>query len=167
MIRAGVLNMIWKQSARVLNGAVQTRNLQKILISKIKGIDDADFVFGQQRCNSSTNMYLGVKKWMPHFTFKFWTICVSLFPVWGQKCGEIGSSFFSIIMCVHTLQRSSNSFWPKKSGTVELSSIFARLKAPFPHFALPKLKLKLKGDHYASIEDIQKSVTISTNIIQN
>ncbi len=33
-------------------------------------------------------MYLKVKQWMPHFTFKFWTICVSVLLVWGQKCGD-------------------------------------------------------------------------------
>ncbi len=32
------------------------------------------------------NMYLKVKHWMQYFTFKFWTICVSVLPVWGQKC---------------------------------------------------------------------------------
>ncbi len=42
--RAGVLHTIWKQSAEVPNGMVQTHRLQKILISKINGKDDADFV---------------------------------------------------------------------------------------------------------------------------
>ncbi len=53
----------------------------------------------------------------------------------------------------------------RRSGTVELPSIFARFDPP-PHdyFTFPKLKLKLKGDHYASIEDIQKSVTTKLKV---
>ncbi len=46
----------------------------------------------------------------------------------------------------------------KRNGTGELPSIFARFK-PLDYFSFPKLKLKLKGDYYASIKDIQKSVT--------
>ncbi len=51
----------------------------------------------------------------------------------------------------------------KRSGIVESSFLFARFKPPPPHpdyFAFPELKLELKGDHYASIEDILKSVTV-------
>ncbi len=39
------------------------------------------------------------------------------------------------------------------------SPIFAGFKPP-DYFAFPKLKSELKGDHYALIEDIQKSVTL-------
>ncbi len=49
-------------------------------------------------------------------------------------------------------------FLAKKEDTVELSLIFARFKPPWL-FRFPKLKLELNGDHYASIEHIQKSVT--------
>ncbi len=59
-------------------------------------------------------MHLKVKQWMLCFTFKFWTICVSVLPVWGEKCGEIGNSFFSTIVRIRTPQRLSSSFWPKK-----------------------------------------------------
>ncbi len=68
-------------------------------------------------------------------------------------------SFFSMIMQVRILQRSSSSFWPKKEwqSTVTLQK-FARCK-PHDYFTFPKLKLELKDDHNASIEDNQKSVT--------
>ncbi len=84
-------------------------------------------------------MYLKVKQWMPSFTFKFWIICVNVLAVWGQKCEEIESSFFSTIMRVHTLQRSSSSFCPKKEWHSSLS-IFARLKTP-RLFRFPKIKI--------------------------
>ncbi len=53
------------------------------------------------------------------------------------------------------------------SGIVELRSIFARLNhsPPSDYFTFPKLKLELKGDHYASIEDIQKSVTAKLKVL--
>ncbi len=50
-------------------------------------------------------------------------------------------------------------FGQKRSGTVESPSIFANLSPTPDYFAFSKLKLELKGDHYASIEDIQKSIT--------
>ncbi len=62
-------------------------------------------------------------------------------------------------MRVHTLQRPS-VFDQKRSGTVESPSIFAKFKLPPPkdYFTFPKLKLELKGDHYALIEDIQEAI---------
>ncbi len=50
-------------------------------------------------------------------------------------------------------------FLPKK-GVAQLSHPPYLPDLPSPdYFAFPKLKLELKGDHYALIEDIQKSVT--------
>ncbi len=49
-----------------------------------------------------------------------------------------------------------------KKGVAQLSHpqyLLDLSPPPFDYFAFPKLKLELKGDHYASIEDIQKSVT--------
>ncbi len=84
---------------------------------------------------------------MPYFTFKFSTVCVSVLPLWGQKCGEIGNSFFTIMRVV---------FGQKRSSTVKPLTIFTRFKPPTVSLFQ---KLELKGDHYALIKDIQKSVT--------
>ncbi len=58
--------------------------------------------------------------------------------VWGQKCGEIRSSFFST-MHICTLQQSSSSFWQKSSGAVESSFIFSRYKPRL--FRFPRIKI--------------------------
>ncbi len=62
-------------------------------------------------------------------------------------------------MPIHTLQQ-----FLAKRGEAQLSRApyLPDLSPPPPtpdYFAFPKLKLELKGDHYASTEDIQKSVT--------
>ncbi len=41
-------------------------------------------------------------------------LCKRVLPVWEQKCGRMESSFFSMIMRVHTLQRLSSCFWLEK-----------------------------------------------------
>ncbi len=49
-----------------------------------------------------------------------------------------------------------------KKGAAQLSHppYLPDLSPPSNYFAFPKLKLELKCEHYASIEDIQKSVTV-------
>ncbi len=62
--------------------------------------------------------------------------------------------------CLHTAV-IIQQFLAKK-GVAQLShNPYLPDLSPEPHdyFAFPKLTLELKGDHYASIEDIQKSVT--------
>ncbi len=69
-------------------------------------------------------MYLKVKQRVPGFTFKFWTDCVSSLPVLGQKCEEIGSSFFSTIVRVRTLQRLYSIFLLKKGVGLHICQIY-------------------------------------------
>ncbi len=83
----------WFQKSRV--------KTMLILFFESKGLIHHEYVPEDQTV--STTFYVQV-----------WIICVSVLPVWGQKCGENGSSFFSTIVRIHTLQRSPSSFWPKK-----------------------------------------------------
>ncbi len=60
------------------------------------------------------------------------------------------------------MQWSSSSFWLKKKWHSWVTLHICQIETLPPttnYFAFPKLKLELKGDHYAPIEDIQKSVT--------
>ncbi len=62
--------------------------------------------------------------------------------------------------CLHTAA-IVQQFLSKK-GVAQLSHTpYLPVLRPPLYFAFPKLKLELKGDHYASIEDIQKSVTLN------
>ncbi len=54
--------------------------LQKILISKIKGKDDAYFVFDRKGVILHEHAPEG-QTVNATFTFKFWTVCVSILPV--------------------------------------------------------------------------------------
>ncbi len=48
-----------------------------------------------------------------------------------------------------------------KKGVAQFSHLrYLPYLSPTDYFAFPKLKLELKGNHYALIEDIQKSVTV-------
>ncbi len=85
-------------------------------------------------------MNLTVKQWMPSFTFKFWTVCVSKLPMWGQKCGEIGSSFFSAIMHYAHYSDYPAVLGQKRSRIIESPSMFTRFKAS-RLFRFPKIKI--------------------------
>ncbi len=52
-----------------------------------------------------------------------------------------------------------------KKGVTQLSRPpYSPDLIPLDYFTFPKLKLELKGNHYASIEDIQKSVTMKLKV---
>ncbi len=105
-------------------------------------------------------MCLKVKQWMPHFTFKFCTICVSILPVWGQKCGDWKFFLLHDSARPHTAAIIRQFLAKKEVARLSHPPYSSDLsRPPSNYFTFPISKLELKRDHYASIENFQKSVT--------
>ncbi len=102
-------------------------------------------------------MYLKVKQWMPHFILH--SLCMSIARVRPEMWRDW--KFFLLHNNAHLHTAAIVQQFLAKKGVAQLSRppYLSDLSPPLDYFAFPKLKWELKGDHYASIEDIQKSVT--------
>ncbi len=97
---------------------------------------------------------------MPYFMFKFYSLCKRIARVRPEMWRDW--KFF----LPHDNERLHTAaivqqFLAKKRVAQWSCPPYSPDSSPYPdYFTFPKLKLELKGDHYASIEDIQKSVTM-------
>ncbi len=151
--------MIQKQSAKVSKGVVQTRRPPKILISKAKGKDNANFFFDSKGVihheyvpeDQTVNAMFYVQVW--------YRLCTCIARVRSEMWRD--RMFFLLHDNAHPHIAAIFQQFLAKKGVTQLSHPpYLPNLSPLPdYFAFPKLKLELKGAHFASIEDIQKSVT--------
>ncbi len=157
-MRAGVLHMIRKQSAKVPEwGSPNMPPSKKFQFQKSRVETTLILFFDSKGVIYTTNMYQKVKQRMPCFTFQVSDHLCKRIAREAEMWRDWKFFFFHDNAGSHTAA-IVQQFLAKK-GVAQLSQPPYSLDLnPLDYFAFPKLKLELKHDHCALIEDIQKSV---------